>query len=439
MLSKFNDYISRYDLVGLRDRILLAVSGGLDSMVMLHLFQAAGYEVGVAHGNFGLRGKESDAEEEFVKQFCGDHEIVFYSKRFNTKNYAEEKKISTQMAARDLRYEWFNELLEQENYHWLATAHQLSDNLETVLLRWTSGSGLDQLVGIPRKNERIVRPMLFASRDEINAYAIASGITWKEDSSNTATHYQRNFIRHQVIPRLKELNPSLENTFAASAEKLEGAYEQMQRGMGQLRDTITRTEGRKLLVDKALLQLLKNPPFVCYELLRPYGFDLDRCRQLAASLDGQPGARFFSASHEAVVDREYVIVAPREEAFHEVFVEEGQDKAALGPWMLQVSARHGKEISGDAFCATVDRAKVRFPIVWRKWKSGDSFFPLGMTKRKKLSDFLIDERVALPDKGRVTVMESDGEIVWVAGYRVDDRYKVTGETRSVLEMKVRPI
>lgn len=437
MLPKFIDYISRHDLVGKADRILLAVSGGLDSMVMLHLFKEAGYEVGVANCNFGLRGKESDGEEKFVKEYCADHEIKCFVKGFDTKNYAEEKKISIQMAARELRYAWFNQILEQEKYHWLATAHHLNDNLETVLLRLSHGAGLDQLAGIPKKNDKIVRPLLFASREEIHAYAIAHSIPWKEDSSNQATHYQRNFIRHQVIPKLKEINPSLEETFSGTVEKLDGALEQMHRGLGQLKDTITRQEGRNFLIDISLLRLLKNPEFVCYEFLRPYGFEFDRCKQLVAALDSQAGAKFFSSSYEAVIDREYIIVTPQEAAFHEILVEEGQDKAALGPWILSIKEQTGKRISKDVLCATVDESKVRFPLIWRKWKNGDSFVPLGMTKRKKVSDFLIDEQVPLTDKNRVTVLESGGEIVWVAGYRVDDRYKVTDETRSVLVMHLR--
>lgn len=439
MLTQFKDYIATHDLVAAHDKVLLAISGGLDSMVMLDLFREAGYEVGAAHANFGLRGKESDEDESFIKVYCAKHSIPFYSKGFSTKKYAEEKGISIQMAARDLRYAWFNQLLESEKYHWLATAHHLSDNLETVLLRWCSGAGLDQLTGIPRKNDRVVRPLLFAGREAISAYAKTKKISWREDASNNTSHYQRNFIRHQVIPKLKEINPSLEETFSGSLDKLDGALEQMQRGLGQLKDSIARSDGRNFLIDKGLLQLLRNPVFVCYEWLRPLGFDLDRCKQLVAALSSQSGARFLSSTHEAVVDREHIIVAPLDEAFQGILVEEGQDKVALGPWILTLHKERGQGISKDPFCATVDASRVRFPLLWRKWKSGDHFVPLGMKQQKKISDFLIDERVPMNEKTKVTVIESGGKIIWAAGYRVDDRFKVTKETDQVLVMQLRQL
>ncbi len=438
MLTRFKNYIEQHNLIGPGDRILLAVSGGLDSMVMFYLFQAAGYSLGVAHGNFGLRGKESDGDESFVRAYCGVHKIPFYSQRFDTKNYAERKKISVQMAARDLRYAWFNELVEEGKYHWLATAHHLNDNVETVLLRLSNGAGLNQLTGIPRKNDRVIRPLLFASREAIGAFAKAEKISWREDSSNLATNYQRNFIRHEVIPKLKEINPSLEETFAGTLEKLEGASELMRRGIEQLRDSMTRTEGRDFLIDKNLLLLLNNPAFVCYEWLRPFGFEFDRCKQLVAAISSQSGTRFFSASHTAIIDRESIIVSPKEEEFQDVLVEEGQDKAALGPWVLRLNTEKGKDISLDPWCATVDCAHVRFPLLWRRWKAGDSFVPLGMRKAKKVSNFLIDERVPMPDKNRVTVLVSGDDIVWIAGYRVDDRFKVTSETLNTLHLRVEP-
>lgn len=438
MLEAFQQYIREHDLLGNTDRVLLAVSGGLDSMVMLHLFREAGYAMGVAHGNFGLRGSESEGDEAFVGAYCRKHGLPFYSKRFDTKNYAESHKLSVQMAARELRYTWFNELLLEGHYHWLATAHHLNDNVETVLLRWSHGSGLDQLTGIPRKNDRIIRPLLFASREEIAAFARSAGITWREDSSNLATNYQRNFMRHEVIPKIKEINPSLETTFALSLEKLEGAAELMRRGLEQLRDSMTRQEGRNLVVDKHLLLLLQHPGYILYAWLRDYGFEYERCKQMAAAAaQGQSGARFMSVSHTAVVDRDTILISPRDrDEYHDVLVEDWQDKAALGPWVMHFHQEKGTQISRDPAVATVDYSRVKFPLLWRKWKPGDSFVPLGMKGAKKLSDFLIDEQVPLTEKGRVTVVLSGEDIVWVAGYRIADYFKVTGQTHTVLSMRL---
>jgi len=438
MRERFEEYIRKHDLISPGDRILLAVSGGVDSMVMLNLFQKSGYTVAVAHANFGLRGKESDGDESFVMEYCKKQAVPFHRKRFETNNYAESHKISVQMAARDLRYAWFNDLLVEEQYHWLATAHNLNDNIETVLLRFLHGAGLDQLTGIPRRNERTLRPLLFASRDEIKAYAEEEAITWREDSSNQSNEYQRNFIRHEVFPKLRELNPSLENTFKQGMEKLEGATELMRRGLEQLRDSMTRQEEQTLVIDRQLLLLLQHPGYVLYEWLRQFGFEFERCRQMAeAAAEAQTGTRFLSLTHMAVIDRDTILISERDrEAYHDVLVEEWQDKAALGPWVMHFHAVPGKEVSVDPSLATVDFSAVRFPLLWRKWKAGDSFMPLGMKKSKKVSDFLIDEQVSLPEKGRVTVVMSGDDIVWVAGKRIDERFKVTPRTRTVLTMRL---
>ncbi len=439
MLQHLRNFISQHDLVDPRDRILLAVSGGLDSMVMLDLFREAGYHIGVAHCNFHLRFEESDGDEAFVAHYCKRSGIDFFTHDFDTKNYAEETGLSIQMAARELRYTWFEKLIEKEKFHWIATAHHLNDNLETVLFRWINGASLDLLTGIPLKNGKVIRPLLFAKRDEILTYAIEKKISWREDNSNATDDYKRNFVRHQIIPKLKEVNPSLENTFSDSLEKVKGAYELMQRGIGQLKDSVTRMEGERFLIDKNLLMMLQHPAYVCYEWLRSFGFEWDRCLQLVTAVQGQSGKQFFSATHQAVIDREYIIVSPRQEWTAEILIEDGQDKAMLGPWILKLRSASGKKIQPGVDCGSFDHSKVKFPVLWRKWRSGDSFFPLGMGHRKKVSDFLIDEKVSLDKKNDVTVVESGGEVVWVVGHRVDDRFKVTAQTKSVLEMQVKHI
>lgn len=439
MLRKFKDFVAHHGLFDPGDRILLAVSGGLDSMVMLDLFRQAGVAIGVAHANFGLRGKDSDGDEAFVSQYCSHEGVPFYSRCFKIKNYAEESGLSIQMAARELRYAWFSSLMEAEKFHWLATAHHLNDNMETSLMRWIHGGGIDQLAGIPLRNEKVIRPLLFATREEIRGYAEANKVSWREDSSNAKADYRRNFVRHKVIPLLKEINPSLEVTFGASLEKVTGGYEMMQRGLEQLRDSITRTEGHAFYIDKNLLMLLHHPAFVCYEWLRAYGFEWDRCVQLVEGISGQPGKQFHSDTHQAVIDREFIIVMPRQAALDSILIEEGQDMAALGPWKLVIHPRAGSQFEKGDNVVSVDRARIRFPLLWRKWRPGDTFVPLGMKQHKKLSDFLIDEKVPLTEKGVVTVVESAGEIVWVVGHRIDDRFKVTGSTQSVFDLRISPV
>ncbi len=436
MFNRFKDFIARHELFDPQDRILLAVSGGLDSMVMLDIFRETNAALGVAHCNFQLRAGESDQDEAFVRQYCHRLKIDFFSQRFETKNYAEKTGLSIQMAARELRYEWFNEILGKKNYHWLATAHHLNDNLETVLLRWARGASLELLTGIPLKKGKVIRPLLFATREEILSYAVSRKINWREDASNATDDYQRNFIRHQIVPKLKEVNPSLEATFYNSLEKIRGSHELMQRGLEQLKDNITRMEDQNFLIDKSLLVLLKNPTFICYEWLRPYGFEWDRCVQLVDALEAQSGKKFLSSTHEAVVDREYIIVSPLRELMNEILIEEGQDKAGLGTWQLTIKESRGNNFNNSPDTASIDRSKVKFPLLWRKWRSGDFFYPLGLGQRKKVSDFLIDEKVPVSNKNLVTVIESAGEVIWIVGHRIDDRYKVTSKTKSVLEVHV---
>lgn len=436
MLNRFRNFISRHKLFDTQDRILLAVSGGLDSMVMLDLFKEAKLNFGVAHCNFQLRGDASDEEEVLVNQSCHRYGVECYSKRFETNNYAEKSGQSIQMAARELRYDWFNEILSQSSFHWLATAHHLNDNLETVLLRWTQGTSLERMTGIPILNGKIIRPLLFASRAEIETYARSKKLTWREDASNASDDYHRNFIRHQVIPKLREINPSLEETFADSLEKIRGSYELMLRGLEQLKDTITKTSGRDFIIDKNLLGLMKNPAFICYEWLKPYGFEWDRCVQLAEALESQPGKQFLSGTHRAVIDRETIIVSPVMEWPNDILIEEGQDRAGLGIWQLSIRESDGTAIRKEREFASLDKSKVKFPLLWRKWRNGDDFYPLGMGHRKKVSDFLIDEKVPVSDKSQVTVVESAGEVIWVAAYRIDDRYKVTPGTKKVLELQI---
>lgn len=437
MLERFKDFVQVNDLFDPHDQVLLAVSGGVDSMVMADLFLRAKFKFGVAHCNFQLRGKDSDEDQVFVERYCRKHSIPFFTEEFLPKNYAEEHGVSIQMAARELRYPWFNTVAEQRGYHWIATAHQLNDNIETVLFRLTHGAGLDQLTGIPLKNKRVIRPLLFASRDEIYEHAVQHKIQWREDSSNGTDHYARNFIRHEIVPKLKKLNPSLEHAFKAAITKMQGAHELAGRALEQLKDHIIRREEGHLFIDKNLLLLMNNPAYVCYELLKEHGFDWDRCVQMVNSLgESQPGKKFLSATHQAVIDREQMVVSPLSEWAGEVLIEEGQDKAGLGPWLFNLKKTASTTITREPNRACLDLAKLRFPILWRKWKSGDSFVPLGMKQRKKVSDLLIDTKVSLSGKSDVTVVESGGEIVWVAGHRIDDRFKVTPETKRVLEITI---
>jgi tRNA(Ile)-lysidine synthase len=409
-------------------KILLAASGGLDSTVLLHLLVKLEYTTAVAHANFQLRGEESEQDEAWVRQLASDFQLPFYTQRFETNNYATENGLSIQLAARHLRYTWFDALCEKLNCDFVATAHHLNDNLETVLLNFTRGAGLTGLQGIPQKKGRIIRPLLPFSRMEIEQYARDHGLTWREDSSNSSDDYSRNFIRHQVVPKLKELNPSLEETFSRNTERLHAADELARRELKGLRESYVLQSGRHTKILKSLVGLFQYPAPVLLELIKDYGFNLNQCIEVVLAVPGQPGKQFFSSTHQLVIDREHLIISVQKDKPGEVQIEEGVDEVVLGSLVLKIGNSAGAEINPGKGVARLDKAKLRFPLLWRTWRPGDSFFPLGMEHRKKLSDFLVDNKISLTDKEDVTVLESGGEIAWVVGYRIDNRFKSTGGT-----------
>lgn len=417
------------------DKILLAVSGGIDSMVMLQLFRESGYGISVAHCNFQLRGEGSDGDEDFVRKKCRQWDIAFYSHRFDTNNYASEKGLSTQMAARELRYAWFDELLSKEGFDYLATAHHVNDSIETILLNFTKGSGIDGLMGIPEQNKKIIRPLLFATREEIENYAAAEGIAWREDQSNQSHDYQRNFIRHQIVPRLKELNPSLEKTFQYTIYKLQGAIEMIRNAVDEWKLKYLKKEGDKIFLNKK--GLYGASTMMLWEIVKPFGFNFDQCENIIKALDGQSGKRFSSITHELIIDRESLILIEQHENWIQISVGIGQKEVALGSKRLKLEIDDNDgSIQSEKSQATLDEELIQFPLIWRKWKPGDYFFPLGMRNRKKISDFLINEKVSLAEKDSLTVLESNGEIIWVVGQRIDDRYKVTVKTKRIIKISL---
>ena len=434
MLEQFLNHIEQNLLCTPEQKILLAVSGGLDSMVMLHLFKKAGYAVAVAHCNFQLRGGESEGDEEFVKQICDSLTIPFHTKRFGTEAHATNHGVSIQMAARELRYAWFDELLEQEGMNRLATAHHLNDSIETVVLNWIHGGSIESFSGIPVINGRIIRPMLFATRDSIEKYAKENQISWREDSSNQTDDYSRNFVRHQVLPKLKEINPSLETTLERGMRRVHQELTFFEKQVDEWKAQHLKQQGSNIMVEK---KSIVNAALL-WNAIKVFGFNFDQCESIMSALHGQAGKQFEGTSHRLTIDRSHLILSPIEIGSEEVKIEQGQDKLVQGSWMMRVSVAASLAPSADPLVATVDAANLKFPLTWRTWKPGDYFFPLGMNHKQKLSDFLIDRKVPLPDKRQVTVLESDGQIVWVVGHRIDNRFKITAETRSALSFLVQP-
>lgn len=439
VVEQLLNHINRYALCKTTDKILLAVSGGIDSMVLFHLLNKAGFSLAVAHCNYQLRGEASAADEALVRETCFTLGVPFFTRSFDTGQYAAAKGISVQMAARDLRYAFFRELCQQHGYDYVATAHHFNDSIETVLQNLVRGTGIDGITGISSKTQNIIRPLLFATREMIQTYALENAITWREDASNSADEYQRNYIRHQLIPTLHQLNQNFEETFRATLERLQGAHEFNQKYIRGFREDAVIIAGGRTTIDIAKLRQLQFPAVMLWELLKGLGFNFDQCKQVVDQ--HQPGKLFFSPTHQLLVDRSQYIVEEKASSgnrassrFTALAIE--NDARAVGehPYVLtlkEVDAA-GYELLKDASLAQLDAEQLRFPLVWRSWRAGDYFIPLGMQQEKKLSDFLIDLKVPFNSKADITVLESAGDIVWVVGYRISERYKVTSETRRIL-------
>jgi tRNA(Ile)-lysidine synthase len=431
MKEQFLRHVEKSGLFTNEDKILLAVSGGLDSVVMLDLFLSCGFTIGVAHVNFQLRGNESDADQKLVEDICRQKNIRCFTARVDTKKYASENNLSTQVAARELRYSWFQEVMEQDGYTRLATAHHRNDNLETLLLNIARGT---ELKTIPQRNDYIIRPLLSFPRQALESYASERGLTWRDDSSNATDLYPRNFIRHHVVPKLKELNNSFEESAGRTIVHLALMRELFDGSVERIKTKVIRLDDNRVVITKQFAGESSHPALLLFELIKGYDFNVAQCYDIVDALDGEPGKIFLCPGYKLVIDRDDLIIDKHEKFWESTTINEHQTEAELGSWMLSFEQSFNLEIEKDNFVALLDKALVKFPLTWRVWQPGDFFYPLGMEHKKKLSDFLIDLKLSRADKDYVTVLESAGEIVWVVGYRIDNRFKITSKTKETLRV-----
>jgi tRNA(Ile)-lysidine synthase len=345
------------------------------------------------------------------------------------------------MAARELRYAWFKELADAKHFTRIATAHHFDDTMETILLNLTRGSGIDGLSGIPLRNGPIIRPMMFASRKQVERYADMHGIVWREDASNQTDNYQRNYIRHHVMPHLRELNPSLEATWRNGLLKVNHEIDIVQQVFELWKARYVREQQGRVVMMKAALDEYPDNPAMLWRYIRKFGFNFEQAGDIQRAINGQPGKRFFSPTHLLVIDRDHIFLIDRTAEWSELKVATMNSDYQLGPWMLtiqEVSDRAPVDYRADGeHTALLDASNITLPLTWRKWKAGDYFYPLGLGRKKKLSDFFVDEKLSVADKAEVTVVESGGNIVWVSGHRIDDRFKITGQTVKYIELKIR--
>lgn len=437
MTDDFLNFILRKKLCQRSDKILLAVSGGKDSMALLHLFLQHGFNISVAHANFQLRGRASNDDEKFVVRECKKHNVPLFVRRFDTKAYADEHHVSIQMAARTLRYSWFDELMDTNGFDRLATAHHLNDAVETSLLQLTRGAGLDGLHGISVANGKIIRPLLFATRDVIDHYVQKKKIRWREDQSNATDDYPRNFIRHRIIPQLKKLNPSLEESFADSVEKILTTNALANRALEDWRKQHQqKKQGNLWLAIDGFIEF-PNPAGLLWLLIREAGFTLHQCQQVFSVEAGAVGRQFFSSSHILTQDRNHFILSPQSVEDQVIVIATDAKEITRSHQSLSIKRRKKFAVRKDASIAQFDESNLIYPLVWRRWRSGDRFQPLGMTHTKKISDFLVNQKIPRAMKDSITVLESAGKIVWVVGHRLDDRFKVTSASKKILEISLR--
>jgi len=433
-LKKFTDFIDQNCLFDHQGAVLAAVSGGMDSVLMVHLLKAAGYKLGIAHCNFQLRGEEALADQAFCRALANQNNVPFYTINFNTQQYAADNKISIQMAARELRYNWFEELRQQHQYAVIALAHHQNDAIETILLNLVRGTGIAGLHGILPKNGVLVRPLLFMTRDEIVQQIKHNALAYIEDSSNVSTKYARNKLRHEVIPKLRELNPALENTFQNNLERFKDLETLLELRLAQLKQELLTETGGEIHISIEKVKMLKPQRLLLYKLLQPYGFNEATVNDLITALNKHSGRLFESASHRLVLDRDLLIIASITARRHQpVTLNKEHSAINYGNYRLNILHDDAPVIIRDnPMAVSVDTAKLVYPLTVRSWQQSDSFYPLGMKTRKKLSDFFIGLKIPIHQKPQIPLLiNGNGDIVWIGGHRPDDRYKVTENTKKV--------
>ncbi|WP_452229076.1 tRNA lysidine(34) synthetase TilS [Lacinutrix sp. MEBiC02404] len=417
-------------------KLLIAISGGLDSVVLTHLCHRANLNFALAHCNFNLRGNESDGDQDFVLQLAEDLQVEVFTQSFDTNTFAETNRVSTQMAARELRYDWFEALCEQLQFDYILTAHHADDNLETFLINLTRGTGLDGLTGIPEVNENVVRPLLKCTREEIENFAKSNNFKWREDSSNASTKYLRNKLRHDVIPVLKEMNSELLQNFETTQNNLQDSKSIIEDAIIGVQKKVVSVEDGIIKFDIKKLQKLSNSKAYLFELLKEFGFTA--WNDVYHLLDAQSGKQVFSNTHRLLKDRAYLLLTEVDSnvassAVERLFIEENTKKLKTDLGVLffdEADAILGKHTN----VSFVDKDLLKFPLSVRKWKKGDYFYPLGMQGKKKLSKFFKDEKYSLVEKEKTFVLCSGEDIVWVINKRGDNRYKVTEKTENILKI-----
>jgi len=416
-------------------KMLIAVSGGIDSVVLTHLLQTLNFKIGLAHCNFQLRNLERDKDEAFVKTLAQQLNIDFFTTHFKTETYAKKKGVSTQMAARDLRYAWFQEILSQTDFDYIATAHHADDSLETFLLNFTRGTGLEGLLGIPKQNNKIIRPLLPFSRNQIEVFAKKQHINWREDASNALEKYKRNKIRHQIVPTLKAMNPSLLNSFLKTVSHLQDSQSLVNDAVTNVKKEVLLKTDDGFKIDILKLKEYTNFKTYLFEILKPYNFS--SWKDLYVLIDAQSGKYIESSTHRLVKNRDVLLLSIKNNKASFLISILEKDTQIVFPFGELRLEKNINTIENSKNTAYLDKDLLKFPLHVRIWQKGDYFYPLGMHGKKKLSKFLKDEKKSLLEKEKTWLLcNADNTIIWIGGKRQDNRFKVTDKTIHIIKITI---
>ncbi len=439
LLQKFIDFIKKENLFQPKDKLLLAVSGGIDSVVLCELCKQAGYDFAIAHCNFKLRGDESDRDEHFVRELAKKYNAEIFVKNFDTENYAEENNLSIQLAARQLRYAWFESIITEQQINWILTAHHANDNIETLLINFFKGTGIKGLRGILPKQNKIIRPLLFAKKEELVEFAKENNISYMEDSSNASDKYTRNYFRNQLIPSIQKVFPNAEDNLLKNIERVKEIESLYDQSINLYKKKLLEQRGEEIHIPVS--KLLKSRPLatIVYEIVRDFGFTSSQTEEVVKLLGSDSGKYIQSPTYKIIKNRNWLIITPVSSIIAENFLIEEKNESiefVNGKLKFEKIKPGNSQITTDSSVVMLDADEIIFPLLLRKWKQGDYFYPLGMKKKKKLSRFFIDQKLSITDKEKSWVLEMDKKIIWVVGKRIDDRFKILPKTKNILKISL---
>lgn len=426
--------------------LVIAVSGGVDSIVLTELLYKSGLDFTLVHCNFKLRGEDSDRDETFVKSLAIKYGKPFFVKSFETAEFALNHKVSIQEAARILRYTWFKELIQEDPQlsiqKYILTAHHADDNIETLLLNFFRGTGISGLHGILPKQDTVLRPLLFASKQEILDYAHEHNLLWVEDASNASDKYSRNYLRNKLIPMLKTIYPQVEQNLLHNIQRFKETEMIFNQAISKYKKKLLVPNGNEFHIPVLLLKKQTPLSTIIFEIIKEFDFSSHQVIEVIKLMDAESGSHIDSGRYRIIKNRKWLIIAPLQvDSAAHYLIEEKNSKInfPLGEIHLKSFAAFDNKFSTDPDIVCLDYGAIKFPLLLRRAKQGDYFYPLGMQKKKKLNRFFIDQKLSVTQKENIWVIEMDKKIIWVIGLRIDNRFKILPSTKNILQINFKSI